>query len=142
MNSCWLEKQVEEASADYTHAYRTFLPANRLEIRMNHRPLIVIFLGMLCLYAALIPMGGLDSQPARLPDSLFSPWLITELEIEQGSQFLPVARQPLNSNPTAGVLVPASSNAESSQLTPAGAAPRKYPPSPNARPPVWNPIGG
>lgn len=110
---------------------------------MNHRPLIVIFLGMVCLYAALIPMGGPDSQPARLPDfSLFSPWLITELEIEQDSQFLPVARQPLNSDLTAGVLVPASSNAESTQLTPAGAAPRKYPPLPNARPPVWNPIGG
>lgn len=110
---------------------------------MNHRPLIVIFLGMLCLYAALIPIVGLVSPAERRSDfSQFSPWLTTDPEIDLTSLTLLVDRQPVTSAPTAGALIPVANRGESTGLTPAGAAPRRYSPLPSARPPVWNPIGG
>jgi hypothetical protein len=110
---------------------------------MNHRPLIVIFLGMLCLYAALIPLGGLASQTTRLPDFfLYSPWLLTEQEIDLTVQASPGFRQLGIGDQTSGVLLPASYNTDSTKDYPADVELQRYPPLPNARPPVWSPIGG
>ncbi len=65
---------------------------------MNYRPLFVIFLGMLCLYAAIIPFSraaaalpaGQDFPPASL-------WLIADPDFEFAALELRVGFQPAQS---------------------------------------------
>jgi hypothetical protein len=65
---------------------------------MNYRPLFVIFLGMLCLYAAIIPFSRTSAAlPAGQDFPPTSLWLITDPDFEFAARELRVGFHPAQS---------------------------------------------